>query len=66
MVNFRFRSKLVFRSLPAVDPETPLISELEFFVITANDFQLLIIVVKVSAEFLNPHTSAKDDCTVKF
>lgn len=65
MVNFRFRSKLVFRSLPAVDPEIPLISELEFFVITANNFQLLIIVVKVSAEFLN-HTSAKDDYTVKF
>ena len=48
-----------------MDPEIPLISELEFFVITANDFQLLIIVVKVSAEFLN-HTSAKDDYTVKF
>ena len=60
MVNFSFRSKTVFHSLPAVDPETLPISKMELFTIIGNDFQSLTIVVKISAEFLNKQTT-KDD-----
>ena len=61
MVNFSFRSKPVFHSLPAVDPETLLICNMELFMTIANNFQPLTIVVKISAEFLNPHMTTKDD-----
>ena len=60
MVNFSFRYKTVFHSLPAVDPETLPISKMELFTIIGNDFQSLTIVVKISAEFLNKQTT-KDD-----
>ena len=42
--------KPVFHSLPAVDPEILPISKLELFVTIANNFQLLTIVVRISAE----------------
>ena len=61
MVNFSFRYKTVFHSLPAVDPETIPISKIELFTKIGNDFQSLNIVVKISAEFLNPHITTKDD-----
>ena len=61
IVNFSFRYKTVFHSLPAVDPETLPISKMELFTIIGNDFQSLTIVVKISAEFLNPHITTKDD-----
>ena len=60
MVNFSFRSKTVFHSLPAVDPETLPISKMELFGTIGNDFQSLTIVVKISADFLNPQMTAKD------
>ena len=53
--------KPVFHSLPAADLETLTISKLELFVTTANDFQPLTIVVRISAEFLNLHMATKDD-----
>ena len=61
MVNFNFRYKAVFHSLPAVDPETIPISKIELFTTNGNDFQSLNIVVKISVEFLNPHITTKDD-----
>ena len=61
IVNFSFRYKTVFHSLPAVDPETIPISNIELFTKIGNDFQSLNIVVKISAEFLNPHITTKDD-----
>ena len=61
MVNFSFRSKPVFHFLPAVDPETLPISKLELFMTISNNFQPLTIVVKISADFLNPHMTTKDD-----
>ena len=61
MVNFSFRSKPVFHSLPAVDLEMLLICNMELFMTIANNFQPLTIVVKISAEFLNPHMTTKDD-----
>ena len=61
MVNFSFRYKTVFNSLPAVDPETIPISKIELFTTIGNDFQSLTIVVKISPEFLNPHITTKDD-----
>ena len=60
MVNFSFRSKTVFHSLPAVDPETLPISKMELFETIGNDFQSLTIVVKISADFLNLQMTAKD------
>ena len=50
--------KPVFHSLLA--PETQSISKLKLFVIIANDFQPLTIVVKSSAEFLNLYMAPKD------
>ena len=61
MVNFSFRSKPTFYSLPAVGPETLPVSKLELFITIANNSQPLTIVVKNSAEFLNPHMTVKDD-----
>ena len=61
MVNFSFRYKTVFNSLPAVDQETIPISKIELFTTIGNDFQSLTIVVKISPEFLNPHITTKDD-----
>ena len=61
MVNVRFRSKPVFHSLPALDPETLPISKLELFMTIANDFQPLAVVIKVFAEFPNPHMTTKDE-----
>ena len=61
IVHFSFRYKTVFHSLPAVDPETLPISQIEYFTTIGNDFQLLTIVVKFSAEFLNLHMTTKDD-----
>ena len=61
VVNFSFRYKTVFHSLPALDPEILPISKLELFKIIGNDFQSLTIVVKISAEFLNKHMTIKDD-----
>ena len=60
-INFSFRSKAVFHSLPAVDPETLPISKMELSMTIGNDFQPLTIVVKISAEFLIPHMTTKDD-----
>ena len=54
MVNFSFRSKTVFHSLPAVGPETLPISKMELFATIGNDFQSITIGVKISADFLNP------------
>ena len=53
--------KPVFHSLPAVVPETLLISKLELFVTIANNFQPLTIVTGTFAEFLNLHMATKDD-----
>ena len=61
MINFSFRYKTVFHSLPAVDPDTIPIFKIELFTAIGNDFQSLTIVVKISAEFLNPHITTKDD-----
>ena len=61
IVNSSFRSKSVFHFLPLVDPDTPPISTLELFMTIANNFQPLAIVVKISADFLNPHMTTKDD-----
>ena len=61
MSNLSFRSKTVFDSLPAVDPETLPIFKMDLFMTISNDFQPLTTVLKVSAEFLNPHTVTKDD-----
>ena len=60
MVNFSFRSKTVFHSLPAVDPLTLPISKIELFMTITNDFRPLTI-VKISAEYLNPNMATKDD-----
>ena len=49
MVNFSFRSKTVFHSLPAVDPETLPISKIEIFMTISNNIQSLTILVKISA-----------------
>ena len=59
MVNFSLRSKTIFHSLPDVDPETLPIFKMELFMTIGNDFQPLTI-VKISAEFLNPHMITKD------
>ena len=59
IVNFSLRYKTVFNSLSAVDSETLPVSQI--FTTIGNDFQLLTIVVKISAEFLNPHMTTKDD-----
>ena len=61
MVNSNFRYKPVFYFLSAVDPETLPISKLKLFMTIANNLQPLTIVVKISADFLNPHITAKDD-----
>ena len=61
LANFRFRYKTEFHSLPAVDPETLPIVYIEYFTTIDNDFQLLTILVKISAEFLNPRMANKDD-----
>ena len=53
--------KPVFHSVPVVDPEPLSISKLELFVIIANNFQSLTIVVKISVEFLNLHMATKGD-----
>ena len=47
-VNFSFRYKTVFNSLPAADPETLPVSYIDYFTTIGNDFQLLTIVVKIS------------------
>ena len=60
MVNFNFRSKTVFNSLPAADPETLPISKMELFATIGKDFQSLTIVVMISADFLNPQVTTKD------
>ena len=54
MVNFSFRSKPAFHSLPALDPETLTVSKMEIFMTIANNSQPLTIVVKIYAGFLNP------------
>ena len=51
----------VFHSLPAVDPEPLLISKLELFITTGNNFQLLTIIVKISSEFLSLRVTTKCD-----
>ena len=56
--------KPVFHSLPVVDLETLSISTLELFVTIANSFQSLIIVVKISVEFLNLQMGYKSISTV--
>ena len=61
MVNFSFTSKSVFHFLPSVDPETLAISKLELLMTISNNFQPLTIIVKISADFLNPHMTTKDD-----
>ena len=61
MVNFSFRSKTVFHSLTAMDPETLPIFKMELFMTIGNDFQPLTVVVKISTELLNPHMTTKDD-----
>ena len=61
MANLSFRSKTVFHSLPEVDPETPPTSKMEHIMTIGNDFQPLTTIVKISAEFLNPHMATKDD-----
>ena len=61
MVNSSFRYKPVFNFLPAVDPEPLPISKLKLFMTIANNLQPLTIVVKISADFLNPHITTKDD-----
>ena len=61
MVNFSFRSKAVFHFLPAVNPETLLISKLELFITISNNFQPLTIVVKIFADFLNLLMTIRDD-----
>ena len=61
MVNFSFRYKTLFHSLPSVDPETLPISKMKLFTTIGNDFQPLTIVVKISAAFLDPHMTTKDD-----
>ena len=61
MVNFSFRSKPEFHFLPAVDPETLPVSKLELFITISKNFKSLTIVVKISADFLNPHMTTKDD-----
>ena len=43
-----------------MDPETLPISKMELFRIIGNEFQLLIIVVKISTKFLNPRVITKD------
>ena len=48
-VNFSFRYKAVFHSLPVVNPETIPISKIELFTTIGSDFQSLTIVVKISA-----------------
>ena len=61
MVNFSFRSKTVFHSLTAMEPETLPIFKMELFMTIGNDFQPLTVVVKISTELLNPHMTTKDD-----
>ena len=61
MVDFSIVNLNLYFILPAVDPEALPISKLELFVTIANDFQPLTIVVKISVEFLNLHTTTKDD-----
>ena len=60
MVNFSFRSKPVFHSLPVVDPQTLSISQLELFITIAENLQPLTIIAKISVEFVNLHMSTKD------
>ena len=60
MVDFSIVNLNLYFILP-LDPEAVPISKLELFVTIANDFQPLTIVVKISAEFLNLHTTTKDD-----
>ena len=48
IVNLSSRSITVFHSLPAVDPGTLPISKMELFMTIDNDFQPLIILVKIS------------------
>ena len=60
MVNFSFRSKTVFHSLPAVDPENLSVSKTELFATIGNDFQSLAIVVKISSDFLNLQMTTQD------
>ena len=62
MVNFSFRYKTVFYPLPAVDPKTIPISKMELFTTIGNNFQSSAIITKISAEFLNPNMTTKDDC----
>ena len=62
MVNFSFRSKTVFHSIPVVDPETLPKSKMELSATIGNDFQSLTIVVKISADFLNSQMTTKDYC----
>ena len=61
MINFSFRSKTVFHSLTAMEPETLPIFKMELFMTIGNDFQPLTVVVKISTELLNPHMTTKDD-----
>ena len=51
--------KPVFHFLSAVDTETLSVSKLELFVITANNFEPLTVVVKIPVEFLNLHMATK-------
>ena len=48
IVNYSFRSKTVFQSLPAVDQRTLPISKMELFMTIGNDFQPLINLLKKS------------------
>ena len=61
VLNFSFRYKTVFHSLPALDQEALPISKMELFITIGNHFQSLTTVVKISAEFLNPRVTTKDD-----
>ena len=49
MVNFNFRSKAIFHTLPVVDPKILSISKIELFITIGNDFQPLATTVKISA-----------------
>ena len=46
MENFSLKSKTVFNSLSAVDPEALTISKIELFMTIGNDFQPLTIIIK--------------------
>ena len=58
--NFSSRSKPLFYSLPAVDPETLTIWDGALYDNCCN-FQPFTKVAKTSVEFLNPHMTTKDD-----